>query len=74
MHAYPRLLGWGLKLGGAGYLLDSVAGFALPNAVLLQAISIALLVIVTLSEIGFALWLVFVGPRKTVLTPSALPG
>ena len=61
---YPRLLGWGLMLGGMGYLLDSIRAFAFPEAGLLQIVSVALLVIVTLSEVGFALWLTFVGPRQ----------
>lgn len=63
---YPRLLGWGLMLGGMGYVLDSIRAFAFPEASLLFVVSVALLVIVTLSEIGFALWLVLVGPRARV--------
>lgn len=60
---YPRLLGWGLTIGGFGYILDSAVSFALPEASILGAVTVALLVVVTISEIGFALWLVFVGPR-----------
>jgi magnesium-transporting ATPase (P-type) len=61
---YPRLLGWGLTIGGFGYILDSAVSFALPDASLLGVVTIALLALVTISEIGFALWLVFVGPRS----------
>ncbi|WP_240608167.1 DUF4386 domain-containing protein [Pararhodobacter oceanensis] len=60
---YPRLLGAGLILGGTGYLFDSVQMFALPDSMLLTAIKVALLLIVTLAEIGFALWLLLRGPR-----------
>ena len=60
---YPRLLGIGLMVGGAGYLLDSVYAFAFPDFAALGITRAALLAVVTLSEVGFALWLVFVGPR-----------
>ncbi|WP_417601436.1 DUF4386 domain-containing protein [Pararhodobacter oceanensis] len=60
---YPRLLGAGLILGGTGYLVDSVQMFALPEATLLAGVKVALLLIVTLAEVGFALWLLFRGPR-----------
>ena len=61
---YPRVLGYGLMIGGAGYLFDSIYSFALPEVVLLGAIRVGLLTIVSLSEVGFALWLIFVGPRQ----------
>jgi hypothetical protein len=53
----PRLLGYGLMLGGMGYLLDSVYAFALPEVAWLGVLRAVLLGIVTLSEVGFALWL-----------------
>lgn len=61
---YPRLIGMGLILGGTGYLVDSVQMFALPDAAVLEAVKIALLLIVTLAEVGFALWLLIRGPRQ----------
>ena len=54
-----------LVVGGFGYLVDSVQMFALPDAKLLEMVKIALLLVVTVSEIGFALWLLFRGPRQT---------
>lgn len=60
---FPRLIGAGLMVGGMGYLVDSVQMFALPQAATLEAVKFALLGIVSLSEIGFALWLVIRGPR-----------
>ena len=60
---YPRLLGWGLALGGLGYALDSLYAFALPEAELIGQLRIGLLALVTVSEVGFALWLVFKGPQ-----------
>lgn len=62
---YPRLLGLGLIVGGTGYMVDSVQMFALPDAALLEMVKIALLLVVTVSEIGFALWLLLRGPRQT---------
>lgn len=62
---YPRILGWAMTVGAFGYILDSLYAFALPDAWILGQVRVGLLVIVTLAEIGFALWLVFVGPRRT---------
>ena len=66
---YPRALGFGLIVGGTGYLVDSVQMFALPEAATLGAVKIALLLIVTLAEIGFALWLLLRGPRARASHP-----
>lgn len=63
---YPRLLGLGLVVGGTGYMVDSVQMFALPDATLLEAVKIALLLVVTASELGFALWLLLRGPRQSL--------
>lgn len=53
----PKLLAGGLGVGGIGYLVDSLRAFAFPGAPLLPVLGGALLGIVTLAEIGFALWL-----------------
>lgn len=55
--AVPRLLALGLAVGGTGYLVDSVRAFAFPDSAALNGIGMALLAVVTLAEIGFALWL-----------------
>lgn len=68
---YPRLLGIGLIVGGAGYLVDSVQMFALPDAALLEAVKTALLLVVTVAELGFALWLLTRGPRLPAPRPAA---
>ncbi len=62
---YPRLIGTGLVVGGTGYLVDSVQMFAFPDAMALEAVKVALLIVVTLAEVGFALWLLIRGPRAT---------
>lgn len=64
-HRFPRLIGFGLIVGGAGYLLDSVHAFAFPDAAWLGMLRVGLLVIVTLSEISFALWLLIKGQSRT---------
>lgn len=57
----PRLLALGLGLGGTGYLLDSVRAVAFPASEALGAVTMGLLAVVTLAEIGFALWLLIRG-------------
>ena len=61
--AYPRVLGWGMTVGGFGYLVDSMHKLAMPDVALVGAVATVLLIIVTFAEIGFALWLIFKGPR-----------
>lgn len=65
---YPRLIGHAMTMGSVGYVLDSLTAFAFPDSAVLPAITGVFLGIVTLAEIGFALWLVFRGPRPT--TPA----
>lgn len=60
---FPRLLGYGLLIGGTGYVLDSLFSFAFSDVIALEAARVILLVIVSFSELGFALWLIFRGPR-----------
>ena len=66
--AVPRLLAAGLGLGGTGYLVDSARAFAWPDSAALAALGAALLAVVTLAEVGFALWLL---ARGRVPAPSA---
>ena len=65
----PLVLGAGLAVGGMGYLLDSIYAFAFPTWDGLALARTALLTVVTLSELGFALWLLIVGARSTDLAP-----
>ena len=68
---YPALLGGALIVGSFGYTLDSVQMFAFPDAALLASVKIAFLVIVSLAEITFALWLLIRGPRRAGLQAAA---
>lgn len=63
---FPRIIGMALIVGSAGYVLDSLHAFALPEADLLGALRIGFLVIVTLAEVSFALWLTIKGQRVAV--------
>lgn len=67
--AVPKLLAAGLALGGTGYLVDSVRAFVVPDSAVLAVAGGALLAVVTLAEIGFALWLLTRGRIAT--TPTA---
>ncbi len=67
---FPQLLGLGLMIGSTGYLADSLYGFAFPGADWLGTLRIGLLAIVTLSEVGFALWLLIRGPADPSIRPA----
>ena len=54
--AVPRPLALGLAVGGTGYLVDSLRAFAFTGSDALTWAGTALLTIMTLAEIGFALW------------------
>lgn len=57
----PRLLGWGLFIGAFGYLLQGIVELTFTDIAALDYAYIALLVIVTISEISFGLWLLIRG-------------
>lgn len=61
---YPRLLGHAMTLGSFGYLLDSLNKFLTPEGAALATVTGGLLAIVSLAEVGFALWLIIRGPRR----------
>lgn len=63
---FPKILSYGLTIGSFGYLFDSMYAFAFSDADWFGTLRIGLLVIVTLSEVGFALWLTIRGPRDAV--------
>ncbi len=69
---FPKIFGYGLILGAGGYLLDSVYAFAFPDASLLAMTRAVLLAIVTLSEVGFALWLVVRAPGTKTAAVGAM--
>ncbi len=57
----PTILGWALLVGSFGYLLDAVTGLVAPSFSGLDFLEVGLLVIVTIGEVSFALWLVIFG-------------
>ncbi|MDD9743216.1 hypothetical protein [Marinovum sp. PR37] len=67
-----QLIGVGLMVGGTGYLVYSVQVFALPEGATLEAVKVALLMVVTAAELSFALMLILRGPRPS--TPHAVQG
>ena len=71
---FPALLGYGLMIGAMGYVLDSVYAFAFPDLGWLGLLRAGLLAVVTLSEVGFALWLIArapAAPSRSHLRPAA---
>ncbi len=59
----PQILGRGLFIGASGYLLQGVVELTFTDVAALDYIYTALLVIVTVSEISFGLWLLICGGR-----------
>ncbi len=60
---FPRVLGYLMIAGSAGYLCDSLSAFVWPDASGLAVVTGVLLAVVSLAEVGFALWLVIRGQR-----------
>jgi hypothetical protein len=60
----PHLLGWGLFIGAFGYLIQGLVELTFTDVAALDITIIGLLVIVTLSELGFGLWLLVTGLRR----------
>jgi len=61
----PNLLGRGLFIGAFGYLIQGVVELTFTDITLLDYSIIGLLVIVTISEISFGLWLLIRGGRTS---------
>lgn len=61
----PHLLGLGLFVGAFGYLIQGVAKLTFVDVAAINYTFIALLVIVSVSEISFGLWLLIRGGRHT---------
>ena len=59
----PHLLGWGLFIGAFGYLVQGLVELTFTDVAALDITIIGLLVIVTLSELGFGFWLLLRGLR-----------
>ena len=61
---FPRLLGHAMSLGSFGYIFDSLNKFLMPEGAAFGTLTGVLLAIVSLAEVGFALWLIIRGPRQ----------
>ena len=59
----PHLFGWGLFIGAFGYLVQGLVELTFTDVAALDIAIIGLLVIVTISELGFGLWLLIRGLR-----------
>lgn len=69
---FPVLIGVGLMVGALGYALDSAYAFAFPDLAWLGTLRVGLLAIVTLSEVGFALWLLIRAPQSPTIPAGEL--
>ncbi|MFT5797808.1 MAG: hypothetical protein ACI84R_001872 [Candidatus Azotimanducaceae bacterium] len=72
----PHLLGWGLFIGAFGYLIQGLVELTFTDVAALDITIIGLLTIVTLSELGFGLWLLIRGQRgnaaQSISTPQTV--
>jgi len=64
-HVVPHLLGWGLFIGAFGYLIQGVAKLTYTQVAVIDYTFVGLLVIVTVSEVSFGLWLLIRGGRRS---------
>ncbi len=69
---FPKVLGWMMLVGSGGYFIQGLAAITFTESSIISILSIGLLVIVTLGELGFAFWLAIKG-IKTDATPDATP-
>jgi hypothetical protein len=69
----PHLLGWGLFIGAFGYQVQGLVELTFTDVAVLDIIIIGLLVIVTLSELSFGLWLLARGMRSITSQPNSTP-
>lgn len=69
----PHLLGWGLLIGAFGYLIQGLVELTFTDLAALDIMIIGLLVIVTLSELGFGLWLLVRGLRGAASQRNSTP-
>jgi hypothetical protein len=67
----PHLLGWGLSIGAFGYLIQGLVELTFTDVAALDITIIGLLVIVTVSELGFGLWLLVRCLRSTTSQPNS---
>ena len=63
--AVPHLLGRGLFIGAFGYLIQGIVELTFTDIALLDYSIIGLLVIVTISEVSFGIWLLIRGGRTS---------
>jgi len=61
---FPHLLGWAMLIGAFGYSLQGVVKILNVENTVLSIVIIGLLIIVTIGELAFALWLLLKGPRS----------
>jgi hypothetical protein len=69
----PHVLGWGLFVGAFGYLIQGLAELTFTDVFLLDMVVRGLLIIVTLSELGFAFWLLIRGIRGSATQSNSTP-
>lgn len=62
---FPRVLGWMMLLGSFGYLIEGITKITATEGTYLGWMIIGLLILVTIGELSFALWLLVRGVNLT---------
>ncbi|MBL4812841.1 MAG: DUF4386 domain-containing protein [Rhodobacteraceae bacterium] len=60
----PHFLGWGLFVGAFGYLFQGIVELIIVDVPAIDLFAGGLLVIVTISELSFGVWLLIWGPKR----------
>ena len=63
---FPKILGWAMMIGSFGYIAEGVAAVTFTENALLSMLIIGLLVLVTIGELSFAVYLLIKGMNITV--------
>jgi len=58
---FPKVLGWMMTIGAFGYLIEGLSKLTFFENAALSVLVIGLLVVVTLGELAFAIWLIAKG-------------
>lgn len=60
---FPKTLGWAMMIGSLWYIFEGLAAITFTESPLIATMIVGFLILVTIGELSFALWLLFKGMR-----------